>query len=253
MAEFWFEVANTQVVVGADGATRVGEVQPGKRYKAIDANEHWVTMRGPDGQVGYVLASAISRLPDEAIPPPPPPVADTPPPPVTQDPTPAPTTPFQPAESPAERTQEMPTTAAPATGTGDPVNNVLKRPLTAIAGALVLLSGFAVDWLDGSSAGDVPLKFLYDPEGVRGFDDGIAVSIVLIVAGIAILVGAAMANAQGTTLAIVGGAAALAMCGLLIVSLIRLEIFDQFTDGVSAGYWMSAVGGVAGVVGAAKR
>jgi len=87
MAGFWFEVKEPTTVVGRDGSTSIGRLDPGRRYKANDRNDHWAEVTGPDGQVGFAPVTSIIVLPDPpeataAAPPPPPPIpAAAPPPP----------------------------------------------------------------------------------------------------------------------------------------------------------------------------
>lgn len=52
--EFWFTVNNAVDVVGADGSTIIGRLDPGTPYRAMDANDHWLAIPGPNNTRGFV-------------------------------------------------------------------------------------------------------------------------------------------------------------------------------------------------------
>ena len=57
--DFWFEVSTTVDVFGADGATVIGRLQADTPYRAIDANDHWLAIPGPNGHRGFVAIADL--------------------------------------------------------------------------------------------------------------------------------------------------------------------------------------------------
>ena len=51
---FWFKVESPADVLGTDGETVVGRLEPGIAYRATDANDHWLAIPGPNGTRGFV-------------------------------------------------------------------------------------------------------------------------------------------------------------------------------------------------------
>jgi len=77
MGEFWFEVQTPTEVVAGDGSTLIGMLKPGRRYRAVNRDDHWVTVPGPDKTFGFVPITGITVLPDTSTEPLDPPEAPT--------------------------------------------------------------------------------------------------------------------------------------------------------------------------------
>ena len=69
MPEFWFEVETESEVVTSDGHTVIGRLNPGRRYRALDSDDHWVAIAGPDGERGFVPRGSARQLADPTGPP----------------------------------------------------------------------------------------------------------------------------------------------------------------------------------------
>ena len=66
MSEFWFEVETQTTVVADDGKTPIGSLSPGRRYRALGRDDHWVAVNGPGDSTGYAPWSAITVVDDPA-------------------------------------------------------------------------------------------------------------------------------------------------------------------------------------------
>lgn len=60
--EFWFEVSNSVDVFAADGVTVIGRLQTDTPYRAVDANDHWLAIPGPNGRRGFVAIAGLDYV-----------------------------------------------------------------------------------------------------------------------------------------------------------------------------------------------
>ena len=72
MGDFWIEVETPTEMVGRDGTTPIGSLNPGQRYRAVARDEFWVAIPGPNDTVGFAPLSATRVISTE----PPPPASD---------------------------------------------------------------------------------------------------------------------------------------------------------------------------------
>ena len=210
-------------------------------------------------------ASCGSRLPDLQ----PPPADPTVPIPVTQPPA-AASPPYQPPaqypQVPPPAAPSYPPTAAypqvppatqpvyqPAPAASGPAvrvaGGVKMRPLPLI-GAVVIAVAAALPWVDllGRTANsfDIPMAFLFDPEGSAGGSGGINIGVVMVLLGVVggLLTFVPITGALRRAL----GGLAIAVSGVYIAQWIRLASDAgggaTFTDFVGFGAYVGIAGGV---------
>lgn len=214
--EFRFVVDEPTDVVGQDGATVIGQVTPGTRYRAVSSDEHWISMQSPAGELGYVLARRITRLPDQP--------AATPPPP----------TPPQLSRTPAVSSS----TDESKSADGVKPAGSIRRPFT-LAAAAATGVGVFLPWFEDLNAIDISLGVFLDIEAVEDPAGGYV--LLAIAAALAVLAFSATWRPGLVRL--------LGFLPIAMASSIYVQFGDGFFEYASIGWYVTVAGGLLALFG----